>query len=244
MKSLKMGASSRLRFAAAAVFAALLLICSPALAVDSYDYGEVELGSQANVALDIESISPSDMTFGLELLPGSPGECGFSLPTAEVTVPEGGIAQIEVGYSPTGLGTCSQDLTVTYLGSFVVHTITLTGTGIEKTAAEEPTTQSDTAGFPRWASPLANLQVNGKPLGEQVQACFDSADNHGQAVSCVAHLAAELRKERAISRYDAWEMKDYAVKSKYHSHKKHMMQKKAAYREIREKHARRWSNWD
>lgn len=48
----------------------------------------------------------------------------------------------------------------------------------------------------------------------------------------MAYLAAKLRKERIISRLDAWEMRNYAVKSKRHE----MRKKIRRHLEKREKH--------
>jgi hypothetical protein len=248
MKSLKIGVPVSIRIAAVALFAAVLLLYSPAMAVDSYDFGNVEVGSEATVTLDIENFSPStELTFNVSF--ASNGENGFTSQNPTVTIPKGGIAQVQIVFSPTTVGSCEDTLQFLF-GNFNVEQmqIPLQGTGIEAAAAASES-QSRAAFLQRWASPLAKLEVNGKPLGEQVQACFESADNHGEAVNCVAQLAAELRKERRISRHNAWEMKEYAAKSRYHFYKKHhkIEKKEAAYREIkekREKHSRRWSNWD
>jgi hypothetical protein len=246
MKSLKNGTSVRFRIAAAIVFAVGLLLSSPVMALDSYDFGEVAVGSETTVGLDIQNLSPSSkLTFSLSFASG--GDSGFGLQATEVTIPAGGIFPVQVTFSPPAVGPCSDTLQVFY-GTFYLEQISfsLQGTGIEAVAPKTASLSPMAAAMQRWASAVASKEYRGQTIGDRVQQCFDSADNHGQAVSCVAKLAAQLRKDRRISRWDAREMKDYAVKSKDRFHKQYRMFKKAKaeYRETREKHGRRWSNWD
>lgn len=251
MKSLQIGTFARFRIAAAALFAITLLFSIPAMAIDSYDFGEVEIGSEAMVGLDIENRNPSsELTF--TLLTASGDSNGFSLPVSEITIPPGGTAQVQVAFSPSAVGACEDKLQV-YYRTFIAQEITLQGTGIEAVAAAPADLSPMAAAMQRWASAIASREYKGQTIGDRVQACMDSADNHGQVVRCVANLAAELRKERMISRRDAWEMRDYAVKSKHHWYKKARFEKNrerhhdrwsSKFQEKQEKHGRRWSNWD
>jgi hypothetical protein len=226
-----------LRLGAAALFAALLLVCSPAMAVDAYDFGEVELGSQSSVGLDIQNLSPSsEMTFDLELASG--GGSGFSLPAGVVTIPAGGVAQAEVVFSPNGVGAFTDTLNVKYM-TFIIQQVSLSGAGIKQTATqeqEEPDTTSRTACLEKWISHIADMQVNGRRLGDQVEECIESADDHGEAVRCVAYLAADLRRQRIISHHDARDMRLFAAKSRYHHNLRRAM--------VQEKHQSKWgSRW-
>lgn len=251
MKSLRNGASVRFRIAAAAAFAAILLISGPAMAMDSYDFGEVEVGSETSVALDVTNLSPvAELTFSISF--ELQGEAGFSLPSSTVTIPAAGTAQVQVNFSPNAVGACADTLQVFYK-TYVMQEVSLSGTGIEAVAAAPADLSPMSPPMQRWASAIASREYKGQTIGDRVQQCFDSADNHGEAVSCVAKLASQLRKERRISRWDAREMKDYAVKSKHHWHKKarfdekrerHLDRWSSKFREKQEKHGRRWSNWD
>ncbi|MCF8079843.1 MAG: hypothetical protein K9K88_11230 [Desulfobacterales bacterium] len=253
-KSLRNGTSARFRIAAVIVFAVIFLISGPALALD-HDFGEVEVGSTSTVDLDITSLKAGmDLDISLELLPAAEtdliedeanlSEANFSLPQSTIPVSAGQTVQFQVAFNPKAVGLCKANLQVSW-GDIQLATVGLTGTGIASTATAPEDLSPMAAAMQRWASAVASRECNGKTIGDRVQECIESADNHGEAVRCVAKLAAQLRKERRISRWDAWEMRDYAAKSRYHHmHKKHWMHKKADFRETHEKKGRRWSNWD
>ncbi|MCF8053000.1 MAG: hypothetical protein K9L59_17315 [Desulfobacterales bacterium] len=244
MKSPINGTSARFRIAAAVVFSIILLFSSPAVALD-YQFGEVEVNSKATVTLDIQNIDPNnEYNFGLSLASGS--DSIFSLSSSQVTIPGDGVVQVQVTFAPTEPISYTDTIQIR-VGTYLVQEmgINLYGTGIEAAAAAPADLSPMAAAMQRWASAVASRECNGKTIGDRVQECIESADNHGEAVRCVAKLAAQLRKERRISRWDAWEMRDYAAKSRYHHmHKKHWMHKKADFRETHEKKGRRWSNWD
>lgn len=242
MKSLKIGTTARFRIAAAAVFVIIFSFTSPAAALDSYDFGEVEIGSEANVDLDIENLSTvAELTFSLSFV--SHGEDGFSLPSSTVTISAGGTSQVQVDFGPSKVGAAADTLEV-YYKTYCIKKIDLQGTGIES-ATPKSEGLSKKAAMQKWAAAVAEKNYRGKAIGNWVQGCIESADNHGQAVRCVVKFAKKLQKERMISRRDAKEMREYAAKSRYHHKlKKHWMQKKAELRESRVKNSRRWSNWD
>jgi hypothetical protein len=199
------------------VFAAMLLICGPASALDSYDFGDVEFGGDpASVTLDIENLNPG--TLGLTLESG--GANGFSLPATEVTVPANGIGQVQVVFSPIAEGPATDTLNVTYMGFAVLQKVSLSGNGIEKQASTEPDSAEPMAALEKWTAAVAYKYYNGTLIGDRLQECMADADNYGQAVRCVAYLAAELRKERAITRHDAREMRAFACKSRFLKQKK------------------------
>lgn len=171
MKSLGIGTSGRFRIAAAAVVAAVFLFSTPAAALDSYDFGDVEVGSESTVGLDIENLSPSsELTFSLSL--ESEGQAGFSLKSPEVTIPAGGISQIQVAFSPTAVGAAADTLQVFYM-TFLVREISLQGNGIEAMASVPDHCAPLAAALQRWASAIAAVEYEGMTIGDRVQECIE-----------------------------------------------------------------------
>jgi hypothetical protein len=240
MESLINGSFSRLRIAAAAVLTIMFLFSSPAAALDRYDFGDVEIGSENTVTLDIENLaSPStELTFTLSL--ASQGESSFAIQTPTVTIPGGQISQIELTFSPISEGACTDTLQFLLGGILPVEQmqVELIGTGIAAQASNPDDCDRMTA-LQKWASSIGLYEYNGKSINDHVQECLESADNHGQAVRCVAYLAATLRKEDIISPQDAWEMRMYAAKAKHQFHKKakaRFEEKQERLMKIRNKH--------
>ena len=59
-----------------------------------------------------------------------------------------------------------------------------------------------------------SVDTSGCTIQDAVNACAASARNHGQYVSCIAHLANSLRKNNVITNAQSKEMKTGAAKSK------------------------------
>ena len=58
-----------------------------------------------------------------------------------------------------------------------------------------------------------DVDADGCSIQDLVNECIASASNHGQYVSCIAHLANDLRKSGVITNKQSTELKNGAAKS-------------------------------
>ena len=98
-----------------------------------YNFGEVEIGSTETIPVSITNTAPLPVTITLEF--DNTACTDFSVVSApELDTPFFGTIEIEVGFTPLQIGSCSNTLTVegTVDGINIFPTsINLTGTGIE-----------------------------------------------------------------------------------------------------------------
>lgn len=94
-----------------------------------YDFGEVEIGSTETTTVSITNTAPLPVTITLEF--DNTACTGFSVVSApELNNPFTGTIEIEVGFTPLQIGSCSNTLTVE--GSYTLpNSVNLTGTGVE-----------------------------------------------------------------------------------------------------------------
>jgi hypothetical protein len=94
-----------------------------------YDFGEVEIGSTETTPVSITNTGPGLVKITLEF--DNTACTDFSVVSApELDIPPLGTIEIEVGFTPLKIGSCSNTLTVAGSSTFP-SLVTLTGTGIE-----------------------------------------------------------------------------------------------------------------
>jgi hypothetical protein len=94
-----------------------------------YDFGEVEIGSTETIPVSITNTAPGPVTITLEF--DNTACTDFSVVSApELDNPFFGTIEIEVGFTPLQIGSCSNTLTIE--GTYTLpNSVNLTGTGIE-----------------------------------------------------------------------------------------------------------------
>ena len=94
-----------------------------------YDFGEVEIGSTKTTPVSITNTGPGPVKITLEF--DNTACTDFSVVSApELDIPPLGTIEIEVGFTPLKIGSCSNTLTVED-SSTLPNSVNLTGTGIE-----------------------------------------------------------------------------------------------------------------
>ncbi len=94
-----------------------------------YDFGEVEIGLTETIPVSITNTAPGPVTIKLEF--DNTACTDFSVVSApELDNPFFGTIEIEVGFTPLNIGSCSNTLTVEG-SSTLPNSVNLTGTGIE-----------------------------------------------------------------------------------------------------------------
>jgi hypothetical protein len=104
------------------------LIQPSLLEAADYDFGEVEIGSTETTTVNITNMGGSPVTISIKF---DNTDCSdFSaVSEPEFDILPDGTLQVEVGFTPSKIGTCSDTLRI-YDGPFF-YLKTLTGTGVE-----------------------------------------------------------------------------------------------------------------
>jgi hypothetical protein len=99
------------------------------LKAEDHDFGEVEIGSTETIPVSITNPAPHPVKITLEF--DNTACTDFSVVSApDLDKPFVGKIEIEVGFTPLKIGSCSNTLTVKGIG-IDPNSVNLTGTGIE-----------------------------------------------------------------------------------------------------------------
>jgi hypothetical protein len=170
------------------------VITNAAVSPASVEFGEVEVGSSSTRTLRITNTNnvAIDVTFSIV-----GDECGFSVNVRSLFLEANGRGLVEVSYAPYEANSCSANLIVEMTRARSLEMVPLTGIGIVP-SPPLPTTIMvggvDTG--------IIDALYEDQLISEQIRQCEGEAKNHGQFVSCVAHLANELTREGLITKED------------------------------------------
>jgi ribosomal protein S20 len=102
-----------------------------AISSTGYDFEEVEIGSSETTMVTITNLADTDAVItGIVFANTTCSD--FSIPHTpdNLTIPAKGIIEVEIGYTPSSIGTCSDTLRI-YNGTPFPNMVTFVGTGIE-----------------------------------------------------------------------------------------------------------------
>ena len=96
-----------------------------------YDFEEVEIGSSEKTMVTITNLEDTDTVIsGLVFVNTTCSDFSILHTPDNLTIPAKGIIEVEIGYTPSSIGTCSDTLRI-YNGTPFPSMVTLVGTGIE-----------------------------------------------------------------------------------------------------------------
>jgi hypothetical protein len=170
------------------------------------DFGEVEIGSLSTRTLLITNTNnvPIDVTFSIV-----GDECGFSVNLRSLFLEANGRGLVEVSYAPYEANSCSANLIVEMARARSLERVPLTGIGIVP-PPPPPTTimigDVDTG--------IMDTLYEDQLISERIEQCAREAKNHGQFVSCVAHLTNDLKREGIITEEEKSTIQRYAAQAR------------------------------
>lgn len=165
--------------------------------VETADLGDVAVGSSSAIPLHITNTGGSTLILYFRYENYS---CNFSLPRQEILLQPGKIVDVEIRWTPSEVGVCSDILHVIY-GRDLSETVLVRGRAVE---AGEPDQEPDRDVNRRIVigecdTGVVDRLYEGKLISELIDECADDVKNHGQFVRCVAHLTNKLKKDGIIS---------------------------------------------
>ena len=165
--------------------------------VETADFGDVAVGSTSAIPLHITNTGGSTLILYFQYENYS---CNFSLPRQEILLQPGKIVDVEIHWTPSEVGICSDILHVIY-GRDLSETVLVRGRAVE---AGGPDQEPDKDVNRRIVigecdTGVVDRSYEGKLISEWIRGCADGAKNHGQFVRCVADLTNRLKKARTIS---------------------------------------------
>jgi hypothetical protein len=108
-----------------------------AVSTTGYDFGEVELGSSETTFVNISNLGSAPVTLtGLVFDKTSCSDFSVITLPESMTILSNETVNVEIGYSPTTIGDCSEILRV-YTGTPFPSQISFSGIGIEPTSLEQ-----------------------------------------------------------------------------------------------------------
>jgi hypothetical protein len=102
-----------------------------AISSTGYDFEEVEIGSSETTMVTITNLADTDAVItGIVFANTTCSD--FSIPHTpdNLTIPAKGIIEVEIGYTPSSIGTCSDTLRI-YNGTPFPNMVAFVGTGVE-----------------------------------------------------------------------------------------------------------------
>jgi len=165
--------------------------------VETADFGDVAVGSTSTIPLHITNTGSSTLILYFRYENYS---CNFSLPRQEIVLQPGKIVDVEIRWTPSEVGICSDILKVIY-GRDLYETVVVTGRAVE---AGGPDQEPDRDVNRRIVigdcdTGVVDRYYEDKLISELIDDCAAGVKNHGQFVRCVAGLTNELRKAGVIS---------------------------------------------
>ena len=163
--------------------------------VETADFGEVVVGSSSAIPLHITNTGSSTLILYFRYENYS---CNFSLPPQELVLQPGDSVKVEISWTPSEGSegsTCSDLLYVKY--GDLYETVLVTGRAVDASGpARNP---NSTIVIGEYDTGVVDRLYEGKSISEWIGECAADTTNHGQFVSCVAHLTNELKKAGIIS---------------------------------------------
>jgi hypothetical protein len=184
--------------------------------VGTADFGEVAVGSTSTIPLEITNTGRMSVILYLWFENNS---CSFLLDRqSDILLNPGPDNSITVNMSwtpPEGSEgtTCSATLVVFYDYLKPTLTVLVTGTAVE--AGQSPRTLNTTIVIGECDTGVENYPYDEEStVLDLISECAAAAKNHGQFVSCVTHLANELKEDGVISDTEKGAIHSCAVKAK------------------------------
>ena len=181
--------------------------------VGTADFGEVAVGSTSTIPLEITNTGSMTVILYLWFENNS---CSFLLDRqSDILLNPGPDNSITVNMSwtpPEGSEgtTCSDTLNVFYGEA---QTVIVTGTAVEAGALPRNLTP-DTISIGEYNTGVLNRDYEGTSISDLISECADAAKNHGKFVSCVTHLANELKEYGVITGEEKSAIQSCAVKAR------------------------------
>jgi len=165
--------------------------------VETADFGDVAVGSTSTIPLHITNTGSSTLILYFRYENYS---CNFSLPRQEILLQPGKIVDVEIRWTPSEVGICSDILHVIY-GRDLSETVLVRGRAVE---AGGPDHEPDRDVNSRIVIGECDTGVVDQVYEEElisklIDECADGVKNHGQFVRRVAGLTNELKKAGIIS---------------------------------------------
>jgi hypothetical protein len=103
-----------------------------AISSTGYDFEEVEIGSSETTMVTITNLADTTDAVITGIVFANTTCSDFSIPHTpdNLTIPAKGIIEVEIGYTPSSIGTCSDTLSI-YNGTPFPSMVTFVGTGVE-----------------------------------------------------------------------------------------------------------------
>jgi len=102
-----------------------------AISSTGYDFEEVEIGSSETTLVTITNLEDTDTVItGIVFANTTCSDFSILHTPDNLTIPAKGIIEVEIGYTPSSIGTCSDTLRI-YNGTPFPSMVTFVGTGIE-----------------------------------------------------------------------------------------------------------------
>jgi len=102
-----------------------------AITSTGYDFQEVEIGSSETTMVTITNLEDTDTVItGIVLANTTCSDFSILQQPGNLTITAKGIIEVEIGYTPSSIGTCSDTLTI-YNGTPSPIMVTFVGTGVE-----------------------------------------------------------------------------------------------------------------
>ena len=179
--------------------------------VETADFGDVTVGSSSAIPLHITNTGSSTLILYFRYENYS---CNFSLPRQEIVLQPGKIVDVEIRWTPSEVGICSDILHVIY-DRDLSETVLVRGRAVE---AGEPDHEPDRDVNRRIVigecdTGVVDRRYEGKLISVWIHECAHDAKNHGQFVRCVADLTNELKKDGSISGKDKRRLQSSAAQA-------------------------------
>lgn len=165
--------------------------------VETADFGDVAVGSTSAIPLHITNTGSSTLILYFRYENYS---CNFSLPRQEIVLQPGKIVDVEIRWTPSEVGICSDILHVIY-DRDLSETVLVRGRAVE---ADGPDQEPDKDVKSRIVigecdTGVVDRLYEDKLISELIDDFAADAKNHGEFVRCVAGLTNELKKAGIIS---------------------------------------------
>ncbi|MBA7706983.1 hypothetical protein ES703_115844 [subsurface metagenome] len=179
--------------------------------LETADLGDVAVGSTSAIPLHITNTGGSTLILYFRYENYS---CNFSLPRQEILLQPGKTVDVEIRWTPSEVGICSDILHVIY-GRDLSETVLVRGRAVE---AGGPDQEPDKDVNRRIVIGECDTGVvdrfyEGKLISELIRGCADGVKNHGQFVRCIADLTNDLKKNGVISGKDKRRLQSSAAQA-------------------------------
>ena len=179
--------------------------------VETADLGDVAVGSSSAIPLHITNTGGSTLILYFRYENYS---CDFSLPRQEILLQPGKIVDVEIRWTPSEVGVCSDILHVIY-GRDLSETVLVRGRAVE---ADGPDQEPDKDVNRRIVigecdTGVVDRLYEGKLISELIDDCAAGVKNHGQFVRRVADLTNELKRAGIISGKDKGRLRSSAAQA-------------------------------